>query len=148
MKQNRNLTTMAKDDKSNMQWFTFDATGKTLGRFAVEIARVLRGRHKPTFTPHIDTGDGVIVINADKIVVTGAKAAQKVYTTYTGYPGGHKERTFREMVARKPSLVLQHAVRGMLPKNRLSRAQLKRLRVFAAGEAHEHEAQKPTLVNL
>ena len=138
---------MAKTEEAKRQWFLLDATGKTLGRLASEIAKILRGKHKPTFTPHADTGDGVVVINADKVKVTGAKEAQKVYHHYTGYIGGHRETPYRTMMARKPTYILEHAVKGMVPRTRLGRAQMKRLRIFK-GEEHGMAAQNPIAVNI
>lgn len=129
------------------KWLLFDATGKTLGRFAAEIAKVLRGKHKPGFTPYIDCGDGVIVINAEKIVVTGAKAAQKIYRYHTGAMSGMREVPYRTMLARKPDYIVTHAVKGMMPKTRLTEAQMKHLRVFA-GDKHAMQAQTPLAVNI
>lgn len=144
----RNRTTVRKQEDKKTKWFIFDAEGKTLGRFASEVARVLRGKHQPDFTPHVDCGDGVIVINADKIRVTGAKRAQKVYRHYTGYQSGLREIPFEIMIARHPDRIINHAVRGMLPKTTLSRRQLRRLRVFAAGCEHDMDAQQPIKVNI
>jgi len=131
----------------NPKWFILDATGKTLGRFASEITKILRGKHKPTFTTYTDGGDGVIVINADKIKVTGAKEAQKIYRRYTGGIGGLRETTYRTMMERNPEFIIESAVTGMMPATRLARAQSKRLRVFKGSE-HNMEAQQPTLVNI
>ena len=128
------------------RWFLFDATGKVLGRFASEIAKVLRGKHTPIFTPHVDCGDGVIVINAGKIIVTGLKEAQKSYTYYTGSMSGLRRIPYREAKEKNPSFIIQHAVKGMMPKTKLAKAQLKRLRVFA-GEEHGMEAQQPIVVS-
>jgi large subunit ribosomal protein L13 len=128
-------------------WFILDATGKTLGRFASEITKILRGKHKPTFTSFIDGGDGVIVINADKIVVTGNKEADMVYHYYTGWMDGLREIPFRTMKARKPEYIIEHAVKKMMPRTRLANAQLKRLRVFAGAE-HNMTAQKPVHANI
>jgi large subunit ribosomal protein L13 len=127
-------------------WIVLDAAGKTLGRLASEIAKILQGKHKPDFSEHIDTGDGVIVINCEKIVVTGAKEAQKVYRHYTGYIGGLREIPYRTMKARKPEYIIERAVRGMMPKNRIARHQYSRLRVYV-GNQHDQSAQKPVLVN-
>lgn len=146
-KANQNKTLMFTQRPSNLNWFIFDATGKTLGRFAAEIAKVLRGKNKPIYTPHADLGDGVIVINADKIKVTGRKAATKVYYKYTGYISGLRETPYREMLARKPEYVIEHAVHGMLPKSDLGHAMKKRLRVFK-GTEHKMEAQQPIHVNI
>ena len=128
-------------------WVTLDAKGKTLGRFATEVAKILRGKHKTNFTPHVDSGDGVIVLNADKMVVTGNKEAQKVYRHYTGHIGGLREIPYRVMKERKPTYILQHAVQGMMPKTKLGKAQLKKLRIFA-GETHNLAAQKPLSVEV
>ena len=128
-------------------WFILDAAGKTLGRFVSEISKILRGKHKPTYTTYIDGGDGVIVINADKIRVTGRKASQKIYRYYTGYISGMRETPYDIMHDRKPEYIIEHAVKGMMPKTRLGNAQYKRLRVFA-GEKHDMEAQKPIRANI
>lgn len=142
MRKNKTTTTLAKKEERKPSWFILDATGKTLGRFASEVAKILRGKHKPTFTSHIDTGDGVIVINADKIKVTGNKEATKTYIYYTGSMSGLREVPYRTMKARKPTFMIEHAVKGMMPSSRLARAQLKKLRVFA-GTEHNLAAQKP-----
>lgn len=128
-------------------WYLVDAQGKTLGRLATEVARILRGKHKPTFSPHLDVGDPVIVINAEKIQVTGNKMDAKRYYRYSGYLGGLKSVLLREQLEAHPERVIIHAVRGMLPKNRLGRALLKKLRVYAGG-SHPHAAQKPESLNL
>lgn len=129
------------------KWFILDATGKTLGRFAAEVAKILRGKHKPTFTPNVDTGDGVIIINADKIVVTGAKEAQKIYRYHTGAMSGMREVPYRVMLSRKPDYIIRHAVKGMMPKTRLAEAQMKKLRIFA-GDQHDLEAQQPVTATI
>ncbi len=146
-KANFQKTVLLKEGEVNHDWFILDATGKTLGRLASEIAKILRGKHRPTFTPHVDGGDGVIIINADKVHVTGNKEAQKVYKSHTGYIGGLREIGYRRMKERKPEYIVEHAVKGMMPKNRLSRKQLKRLRIFV-GQEHNMQAQKPTQVNI
>jgi large subunit ribosomal protein L13 len=128
--------------EKNRKWLILDAKGKTLGRFASEIAKILRGKHKPDFTPHSDTGDGVIVINACKIEVTGNKEASKNYYYYTGYMSGLREIPYRIMKEKKPDYIIQHAVKGMLPKTKLSSAQMTRLRIFKGSE-HNMEAQQP-----
>lgn len=128
-------------------WFVLDATGKTLGRLTSEITKVLRGKHKPIFTPYMDCGDGIIVINADKIEVTGSKDAQKLYRYYTGSMSGLREIPYRVMKDRKPEYIIEHAVKGMMPKTRLGRQQLKKLRVFAGAE-HDMAAQQPIHVNI
>ena len=128
-------------------WWVVDAEGKTLGRLATEIARRLRGKHKPEFTPHVDTGDYVVVVNADKVDVTGRKRRDKMYYRHTGYPGGLKERTFQEMIDRNPDRVIRIAVKGMLPRNPLGRAMFRKLKVYA-GPEHPHEAQQPKPLEL
>lgn len=138
---------MAKKEDIKPQWFVLDASGKTLGRFASEISKVLRGKHKPTYTPHVACGDGVIVINAEKIVVTGNKEAQKEYYDYSGYPSGGKLVPYRRMQERHPDRIIQRAVQGMVPRNRLGRALMKRLRIFK-GKEHNMQAQKPVDVNI
>jgi len=132
---------------SDRKWFLLDATGKTLGRFASEVALVLRGKHKTTYTPHIDGGDGVIIINAEKIVVTGSKEARKTYIYHTGFVGGLREVPYRVMKGRKPTFILEHAIKGMMPDNRLTSLQLKRLRIFA-GDKHDMGAQTPHAVQI
>jgi len=130
------------------KYFLFDATGKTLGRFASEISKILRGKHKPTYTPNVDTGDGVIIINAEKIKVTGFKSVRKIYRHYTGWIGGLKETTYKEMLRRKPENILYRAVKGMMPtKSKLGRQQMKKLRIFK-GPNHNMQAQKPTEINV
>jgi large subunit ribosomal protein L13 len=128
-------------------WYLVDAEGKTLGRLATRIADTLRGKDKPQFTPHTDTGDFVVVVNAEKISVTGRKLDDKMYRRHSGYPGGLKERTLREQLERRPTDVLRKAVKGMLPRNRLSRAQLLKLKIYA-GPDHPHEAQAPKPLDL
>lgn len=145
--QPNNKTLMLKKEEPKRSWLILDASGKTLGRFASEVAKILRGKHKPNFTPHIDCGDGVIIINADKIAVTGAKEAQKIYRYYTGYMSGMREIPFRNMKAKNPAYIIEHAVKGMMPKTRLGKAQLKKLRVFK-GDNHEMEAQQPISVTI
>jgi large subunit ribosomal protein L13 len=129
------------------KWFLLDATGKTLGRFASEVATILRGKHKTTYTPHVDGGDGVIIINADKIMVTGNKESQKNYIYNTGFMGGLREIPLNVMRGRKPAFILEHAIKGMMPSNRLTSLQLKRLRVFA-GDKHDMQAQAPHTVEV
>lgn len=135
-------TFMANPDKIERKWYVVDATDMTLGRLASEVAKVLRGKNKPTFTPHIDTGDYVIVVNAEKIKVTGKKLDQKVYYHHSEYVGGMKETTLREMLAKKPEKVIELAVKGMLPKGPLGREMYTKLYVYA-GPDHKHQAQKP-----
>jgi large subunit ribosomal protein L13 len=136
-----------KEAISTRQWYLFDATGKTLGRFAAEVAKILRGKHRPDFTPYIDGGDGVVIINADKIAVTGMKRARKIYKSYTGFIGGLREVPYETMIARKPEFVLMHAIKGMMPKSRLGDQQVKKLRIFK-GANHDMEAQQPIPVNI
>ena len=138
---------MASPSTIERQWYVVDATGHTLGRLASEIASILRGKNKPTFTPHIDTGDYVVVVNADKIKVTGKKMNQKVYYNYTGYVGGLKETTLKEKLAKKPEDVLYLAVKGMLPKGPLGRQLFRNLRVYA-DDKHLQTAQKPIVCNF
>ncbi|MCB1212937.1 MAG: 50S ribosomal protein L13 [Chlamydiia bacterium] len=140
-------TFMLKQEQVERRWFCIDATGKTLGRLASEIARILRGKHRADYTPHIDSGDGVIVINAEKVAVTGNKEAGKIYRRYTGHMSGMREMTFREAIDRKPCLPIEHAVKGMVPRTRQGRQQMKRLRIYP-GANHDMEAQQPTPVDL
>lgn len=139
-------STLLKQEEVDRRWFLFDASGKTLGRLATELARVLRGKHRADFTPHTDSGDGVIVINVEKIRVTGSKAAQKMYYTYSGYQSGLKETSYRTMLERKPEYIIEHAVKGMLPKTKMGSHQLRRLRLFKGSE-HDMAAQQPIIVN-
>ncbi|MBR1759248.1 MAG: 50S ribosomal protein L13 [Lachnospiraceae bacterium] len=140
-------TYMASPSTIERKWYVIDATGHTLGRLSSEVAKILRGKNKPTFTPHIDTGDYVIIINADKITVTGKKLDQKVYYHHSAYVGGMKETTLRELSAKKPEEVIKHAVKGMLPKGPLGRSMMKKLHVYA-GPEHEHAAQKPEVLEI
>ena len=140
-------TYMANPDKIERKWYVVDAEGQTLGRLAAEVAKVLRGKNKPEFTPHIDTGDNVIVINAEKIKVTGKKLDQKVYYHHSDYVGGMKETTLREMMAKTPEQVIELAVKGMLPKGPLGRTMIKKLHVYAGAE-HAHQAQKPEVLTF
>ena len=135
-------TKSAKKEEVVRKWYIVDAANQPLGRMCTGIAKVLRGKHKPDFTPHVDTGDNVIVINADKVRLTGRKWDQKEYQTYSGYPGGQKRTTAKELHAKKPFVIVEKAVRGMLPKTKLGRAMFKKLYVYA-GEEHPHAAQKP-----
>lgn len=148
MSLNRNNQTilLSKADADH-NWIILDAEGKTLGRFASEITKILRGKHKPDFTTFADTGDGVIVINASKIQVTGNKEATKLYRYYTGHINGLREIPYRTMMARKPTYIIERAVTGMMPKTRLANAQLKKLRIFAGSE-HNLKAQKPINANI
>lgn len=140
-------TTLMRKEDIRRGWFVLDASGKTLGRFCSEIAKILRGKHKPTFTPNVDFGDGVIIVNADKIQVTGAKAAQKIYRYYTGYIGGMREVPYNMMIARNPSYVIWNGVKGMMPKSRLAKQQMRKLRIFK-GEEHPYKAQQPIKVEI
>ena len=135
-------TYSAKPGEVTREWYLVDAEGKTLGRLATQIADTLRGKRKPQYTPHVDTGDFVIVVNAEKIQVTGNKLDQKRYYRHSGYPGGLRSRTLREQLDRRPTEVLRVAVKGMLPKNRLARQQITKLKIYA-GPDHPHEAQNP-----
>ena len=138
---------MATPQTVERQWYVVDAEGKTLGRLASRIATILRGKHKPAFTPHVDTGDFVIVVNAAKVRLTGKKLDQKMYWWHSGYPGGIKGRTARQMLERKPEEVIKRAVKGMLPKNALGRKMLKKLKVYG-GPEHPHQAQQPQPLDL
>ena len=132
---------------ADRKWIVVDAADMVLGRVATNVARVLQGKHKPNYAPHQDVGDFVVVINADKVRLTGNKASQKTYFRHSGYPGGGKEIPFLRMIDRKPAYVIEHAVRLMLPKNALGRKMFKKLKVYA-GEEHPHEAQRPEVINL
>lgn len=138
---------MANPDKVERKWYVVDADGQTLGRLASEVAKVLRGKNKPIYTPHIDTGDYVIVVNADKIKVTGKKLEQKIYYRHSDYVGGMKETTLREMMDKKPERVIELAVKGMLPKGPLGRSMMTKLHVYA-GPEHDHAAQKPEVLEI
>ena len=140
-------TYMANAQTVERKWYVVDAAGVPLGRLAARVAFILRGKHKPTYTPHVDTGDFVIVINTDKTVLTGKKAENKFYRYHTGYIGGLKEIPYKKMMEEKSDLAVYEAVRGMLPKNSLGRAMIKKLRVYK-GEAHNHEAQKPETLKV
>lgn len=140
-------TFQAKPGSVERKWYVVDANGKTLGRLASRIASILRGKHKPVFTPHVDTGDFVIVVNADKVVLTGRKLDKKVYYRHTGHPGGIKSQTAREMLQRHPERVIWLAVRRMLPNTTLGRRQLRKLKVYA-GPEHPHQAQKPEVLTV
>ena len=129
------------------RWYLLDATGKTLGRFSAEVAKILRGKHRPDYTPHVDCGDGVIIVNAEKIKVTGMKHARKIYRNYTGFVGGMREVPYETLMARKPELIIERAVKGMMPKTRLGGQQVKKLRIYKGAE-HDMKAQNPIPVNL
>lgn len=148
MKQRKQRKTpMVRKEDVERKWFVLDASGKTLGRFCAEVAKILIGKHKPTFTPNVDTGDGVIVINPEKIRVTGNKEAQKIYRYYTGHIGGLREVPYRNMQAKNPEYIIWHGVRGMMPNSRLGKQQLRKLRVVK-GEKHGLEAQQPIKVEI
>lgn len=138
---------IAKPQEVERKWYVLDAEGKTLGRLASEAASILRGKKKPIYTPHVDTGDYVIIINAEKVEVTGKKRQEKIYKRHTGYPGGLREITFEKLLARNPEEILRHAVKGMLPKGPLGREMAKKLKVYA-GPDHKHAAQKPEIWNF
>ncbi len=135
-------TYVATPENREREWLVVDATGQTLGRLATQIATALRGKHKPEYTPHCDVGDFVVVVNAEKIAVTGKKRDEKLYHRYSGYPGGLRSRTLNEMLDRRPEEPLRLAVKGMLPRNRIARAQLRKLKIYA-GPEHPHAAQQP-----
>jgi large subunit ribosomal protein L13 len=138
---------MARPLEVERKWYVVDAEGQTLGRLATEIAHILRGKNKPQYTPHVDTGDFVVVVNAEKVVVTGRKAEQKVYRRHSGYPGGLKETSYEQMMERRPTEILRRAVKGMMPKNRLARQQLRKLKIYA-GPEHPHAAQNPQTLEV
>ena len=138
---------MARPLEVERKWYVVDAEGKHLGRLATEIVRVLRGKNKPQYTPHVDVGDFIVVVNADRVAVTGRKAEQRVYRRHSGYPGGMKETSYEQMLARKPTEVLRKAVYGMMPKTRLARKQFKKLKIYA-GPEHPHLAQDPQTLEV
>jgi large subunit ribosomal protein L13 len=140
-------TYSAKSETVKRDWYIVDASGKTLGRLAAELAHRLRGKHKPEFTPHVDTGDYIVVINAEKVRVTGNKAKDKIYHHYTGYPGGIKSISFEKLIEKAPEMTIQSAVKGMLPRGPLGRAIFKKLKVYA-GDVHPHTAQQPQILNV
>jgi len=140
-------TVSAKKEEVTRQWYVVDAEGQTLGRLSTEIANRLRGKHKASFTPHVDTGDYVVVINAEKVKVTGRKAQDKMYYHHTGFPGGIKSISFEKLVDKAPERIIEAAVKGMMPKNKLSRAMLAKLKIYAGSE-HPHEAQQPISLAL
>lgn len=140
-------TFSAKAEEVSRDWYVVDASDKTLGRLASEIAHRLRGKHKPEYTPHVDTGDYIVVVNAEKIRVTGNKSKDKMYHHHTGYPGGLKSMSFEKLIDKAPERVIQGAVKGMLPRNPLGRAMFKKLKVYAGAE-HPHAAQQPQVLNI
>ena len=140
-------TFVAKPETVKRDWYVVDAEGKTLGRIATEIASRLRGKHKPEYTPHVDTGDYIVVINAEKVAVTGKKASDKMYYSHSGFPGGIKSISFEKLIDRKPEMVIEAAVKGMLPKGPLGRAMFRKLKVYAGAE-HAHAAQQPQVLDI
>jgi large subunit ribosomal protein L13 len=140
-------TFVAKPESVERDWYVVDAADKTLGRLATEIALRLRGKHKPEYTPHVDTGDYIVVINCEKITVTGNKAKGKVYYSHSGYPGGLKDTTFEKLIEKKPEMVIEKAVKGMLPKGPLGRAMFRKMKVFV-GPEHTHQAQQPQVLDI
>ena len=138
-------TYQAKKEELSRRWYLMNAEGKVLGRLSTELAKILKGKNKPSYTPHVDTGDFVVVINAEKITLTGKKMKDKVYYHHTGYPGGIKETTAEKLLVKKPTEIIRMAVKGMLPKNSLGRQMLRKLKIYA-GPNHPHEAQKPILL--
>lgn len=138
---------MAKAEQIQRKWYVVDAEGKPLGRLASEVAKILRGKHKPTYTPHVDTGDHVIILNAEKVLLTGNKLDQKMYRYHTGFPGGLKEIKYRHLLEKRPEKAIELAIKGMLPKNSLGRAMYRKLNVYKGSE-HEHQAQKPEVLTL
>ncbi|NLZ96209.1 MAG: 50S ribosomal protein L13 [Bacteroidales bacterium] len=140
-------TVSVNKETAQKEWVVIDATGQTLGRLASEIAKLLRGKHKPSFTPHVDCGDNVIIINAEKVELTGKKWTDRIYYRYTGYPSGQRETTPAQLLAKGPDRLFNKVVKGMLPKNKLADAVIKNLYVYA-GEKHPHEAQKPKKIDI
>ena len=146
MKQEK-ITRFIRTEDADRKWYLVDAKDKVLGRLATEIAKVLRGKNKAIFTPNMDTGDFVIVVNAEKVRVTGKRESLKKYVRHSGYPGGQKETSFQEMIAKKPEFVIHSAVKGMLPKNRLGKKLIKKLKIYT-GESHPHQAQQPEIFGV
>jgi len=140
-------TFTAKPESVKRDWYIVDAEGKTLGRLATELARRLRGKHKPEYTPHVDTGDYIVIVNAEKVAVTGNKAKDKMYYSHSGFPGGLKQINFEKLIDKKPELVIEKAVKGMLPKGPLGRAMFRKLKVYAGSE-HQHAAQQPKILEI
>jgi large subunit ribosomal protein L13 len=140
-------TFSAKKEEVERKWFLVDADGKVLGRLASEVSKVLRGKHRPIYTPHIDTGDHVIIVNASKVLLTGKKLKNKIYYRYSGYPGGLKSATAEKLMQTHPERLLQFAIKGMLPKNKLGRSMLKKVKIYA-GPNHNHQAQKPEVLAI
>ena len=144
---NQKITRSANAGNVQHEWHIVSARGVPLGRLAAKVAHILRGKHKPTYTPHVDTGDFVIITDAAEVVVTGNKATQKMYYRHSGYPGGIKSESYQHLMARRPEEILRRAVRGMLPHNRLGRAQIRKLKIYA-GPSHPHEAQRPDVLEI
>ncbi|NLN97552.1 MAG: 50S ribosomal protein L13 [Eubacteriaceae bacterium] len=140
-------TTMAKPQEIERKWYVIDAEDKVLGRLASEVASILRGKNKPFFTPHVDCGDYVIIINAEKVKLTGKKLEQKIYQTYSGYTGGRKEVVYSELLAKNPELLVRKAIKGMMPRTRLANQMIKKLKIYA-GTEHPHEAQQPEVLEI
>ena len=140
-------TVSARKESVTREWYLVDATDKTLGRLSTEIANRLRGKHKPEYTPHVDAGDYIVVVNAEKVKVTGNKSTEKVYHHHTGYPGGIKSISFAKLIDRAPERIIEKAVKGMMPKNKLSRSMMTKLKIYAGGE-HPHSAQQPTPLDI
>ena len=140
-------TISAKKESVTRSWYVVDATDKTLGRLSTEIANRLRGKHKPEFTPHVDTGDYIVVVNAEKVKVTGNKTTDKIYHHHTGYPGGIKSITFDKLIDKAPERIIEKAVKGMMPKNKLSNSMMSKLKIYAGSE-HPHTAQQPTPLEI
>jgi len=141
------LTKFIKNEDADKNWYLVDAKDQVLGRLASKVAKIIRGKNKPEFTPNMDTGDFVIVINADKVKITGKRDELKEYKHYSGYPGGLKSKSFQELIQKHPEFIIENAVKGMLPKNRLGKKLIKKLKVYS-GETHNHQAQKPELISL
>ncbi len=146
MKQEK-LTRFISTENADRKWYVVDAKDQVLGRLASKVAMIIRGKNKPTFSPNADTGDFVVIVNAEKVKMTGKRELLKTYAHHSGYPGGLKVKSFEELIAKKPEFVLENAVRGMLPKNRLGRKLIKKLKVYS-GESHPHQAQKPETISL
>lgn len=144
---NARATVMAKAGQVERKWYVVDADGKTLGRLASEVAKILRGKHKAIYTPHVDTGDHVIIINAEKIVLTGKKLDQKMYTRHTGYPGGLRQVPYRKLIQDKPEFLVYKAVKGMIPHTKLGRQMITKLKVYSGSE-HPHSAQQPEVLEI
>lgn len=147
MEPSAKMTKSLRKEDVTRDWWVIDAAQQTVGRLSTQVAILLRGKHKASFTPHVDNGDFVVILNADKIMLEGKRPNQKTYFRHTGYPGGVKVESFKELIANKPERVIEHAVKGMLPKNKLGRQIIKKLKVYAGSE-HPHEAQKPKVMEL